>query len=139
MTSIKMNPVSTIKARIGLNPGGDVSRVFAEICKAHMDKYVPRRNGLLRGSARIINNTDIWYNSEYAHYLYVGRKYVMDNGKSAYYSPTYGFWSKPHTPKIDSGEPLNIRDGSSYWDKAMWSAEKDQCIRELENYIGGKR
>lgn len=137
--TVKVNPVSRIKARIGLNPGGDVPRVFAEICKTHMDSYVPRRSGILRGSARIINNNQILYNTEYAHYIYEGKKYVMDNGKSAYYSPTYGFWSKPHTPKVDSGELLNYRDGFRYWDREMWSAEKDQCLKELEDYIGGKR
>ena len=105
-----------------------------------MDSYVPLGDsGILRGSARIINDTDILYNTEYAHYMYMGRKYVMDNGKSAYYSPTYGFWSKPKTPKQDSGEPLNYRNGFSFWDREMWSAEKDQCLKELQDYIGGKR
>ena len=136
---IKMKPVSQIEARLGIDPDGRASRAFAEICKAHMDKYVPKRNGFLRGSARIVNNTDIWYNEQYAHYIYMGKKYVMDNGKSAYYSPTYGFWSKPGVPKHDSGEKLTIKDGFSKWDKHMWSAEKDECLKELRNYIGGNK
>ena len=139
MTTIKMQPVSVIEARLGLEPNGRVRRAFAEICKAHMDKYVPKRNGILRGSARIINGQDILYNTSYAHYIYTGKKYVMDNGKSSYYSPTYGFWSKPGVAKHDSGEPLHYRDGTSYWDRAMWSAEKEECLQELNNFIGGAK
>ena len=137
--TVKMKSVSVIEARLGLGTNGRVNRAFAEICKAHMDSYIPKDSGMLRGSARIINNNDIKYNTRYAHYIYVGRKYVMDNGKGAYYSPTYGFWSKPGVSKTDSGEPLHFRNGFSYWDKQMWSAEKDECIKELKNYIGGAR
>lgn len=137
--SVKLKPVSVIEAQLGINPDGRASRAFAEICMAHMDQYVPYRNGILRGSARVINNTDILYRADYAHYVYEGKKYVMDNGKSAYYSPTYGFWSKKGVPKHDSGESLTFRQGGPHWDKTMWSAEGEDCIRELRKYIGGKK
>lgn len=139
MTTIKMKPVSVIEARLGLEPNGRTRRAFAEICKAHMDRYVPYRNGILRGSARVINGQDILYNTSYAHYIYEGKKYVMDNGKSAYYSPTYGFWSKPGVAKHDSGELLHYSNGFRYWDRQMWSAEKDECLKELKNFIGGAK
>lgn len=139
MTSIKMKPVSVIEARLGLEPNGRTRRAFSEICKAHMDRYVPYRNGILRGSARVVDTEYIKYNTSYAHYIYEGKKYVMDNGKSAYYSPTYGFWSKPGVAKRDSGELLHLNNGFRYWDRQMWSAEKEECLKELKNFIGGAK
>lgn len=47
-------------------------------------------------------------NSDYGHYQYEGELYVDPiTGKGAFYSPEYGFWSRPGVTKIPSGRPLN--------------------------------
>lgn len=95
---MKMKPISQIKADLGINPGGRVQKFLTDTCYKHMDKYVPNDVGNLRDN--VDKGTDyITYKSPYAHYQYIGKLYVMENGKGAYYSPDYGYWSKPRSCK----------------------------------------
>ena len=87
---VKLKPTSEIKARLGIEPNGRVQKFFTNTCYKHMDKYVPQRDGNLRTIVDVQADS-ITYESPYAHYQYEGKKYVMNNGKSAYYSPDYGF------------------------------------------------
>ena len=144
---VDLKPISTIKAQLGLNPNGKVLRKFQDSCYRHMDKYVPYREGNLSGRVDLSNPKYIIYEMPYAHYMYIGEKYVMDNGKSAYYSPDYGFWSKPKSKggtKHPSGEPLTYKPSAGheyagpYWDQRMVSAEIDEVIKEVQDYMGGR-
>ena len=138
---VKLKPTSEIKARLGIEPNGRVQKFFTNTCYKHMDKYVPMRNGDLRSNVDIQADS-ITYESPYAHYQYEGKKYVMDNGKSAYYSPDYGFWSKKGEKKHDSGEKLIYHTAGTghHWDERMKSAEMEQVVQEVQDYInrGGK-
>lgn len=68
---MSLNPVSKIKADLGINAGGRVQRFFTETCYKHMDKYVPKDVGNLRNI--IDRGADyITYESPYAHAQYVG-------------------------------------------------------------------
>lgn len=68
---MKMKPISTIKANLGINPNGRVQRFFTDTCYRYMDKYVPMDTGNLR---RIVDKGTnyITYESPYAHAQYVG-------------------------------------------------------------------
>lgn len=95
---VKIKPISVIKAELGIEPNGRVHRFLTDTCRKHMDKYIPVETGQLRNQWTM--GTDyITYNMPYAHYQYIGKLYVMDNGKGAYYSSDYGFWSKKNTEK----------------------------------------
>lgn len=75
-----------------------MQKFLTDTCYKHMDKYVPNDVGNLRDN--VDKGTDyITYKSPYAHYQYIGKLYVMDNGKGAYYDPDYGYWSKPRSCK----------------------------------------
>ena len=37
--SVKMKPVGQIKARLGIEPTGEVQKFFTNTCYKHMDKY----------------------------------------------------------------------------------------------------
>jgi hypothetical protein len=101
-----------------------------------MDKYVPSDEGNLRKNVDLSDPTKIVYNSPYAHYQYEGKLYVMDNGKGAYYSPTYGFWSDKGKKKHATEKSLNHTGGrGSHWDKKMVTAEFDSLIAKVQNYI----
>ena len=69
---MKMKPISTIKAELGIEPNGRVQRFFTDTCKKHMNKYVPKgETGNLRG----VVNTGIdyiTYEMPYAHAQYIG-------------------------------------------------------------------
>lgn len=137
----KMQPISVIKARLGIEPNGRVQKFFTNTCYKHMDKYVPLDNGDLRTNVDIQPNS-ITYESPYARYQYYGKKMVMSNGKSAYYSPDYGFWSKKGEKKIVTNEDLVYHTPGTgpYWDKKMVSAEMQDVIKEVQDYVnrGGK-
>ena len=138
---VKLQPASVIKARLGIEPNGRVQKFFTNTCYKHMDKYVPRDTGNLRSNVDVDTNT-ITYESPYARYQYYGKKMVMSNGKSAFYSPDYGFWSQKGKKKKLTEESLKYHTPGTgpYWDKRMVSAEMQNVIKETQNYLdrGGK-
>lgn len=138
--SVKFKPISNIHTTLGIEPNGRVQRKFQDACYRHMEKYVPYDEGSLRREVDLSNPNYIVYEMPYAHYMYIGEKYVMDNGKSAYYSPDYGYWSAKGKKKHPSGEPLQYHTGGTgaYWDKRMVSAEINEVVKEVQNYIRRK-
>lgn len=114
---MKMKPISTIKAELGIEPNGRVQRFFTDACAKHMDKYVPFDTGNL-ANYHIEGNNFIVYNQIYAHYQYKG---ISKNGEPLNY----------HRDK----HPL----ANDYWDKRMWSAEKETVIKEVQDYVNSGR
>ena len=109
---VKLKPTSEIKARLGIEPNGRVQKFFTNTCYKHMDKYVPMRDGNLADYH--LENDAVIYEQLYARYQY--------NGISK------------------SGKPLNYKTPGtgSYWDKRMVSAEMEQVVQEVQDYIGGE-
>jgi hypothetical protein len=108
-----MKPTNVIKARLGIEPNGRVQKFFTNTCYKHMDKYVPLDEGNLRTNVSVKSDS-ITYESPYARYQYNG---VSKNGK-----------------------PLNYQTPGTgdYWDKRMVSAEMQDVVKEVQDYIGGK-
>ena len=110
---MKMKPISTIKAQLGINPNGRVQRFFTDACFNHMEKYIPMDTGALAGTFdKGINY--ITYEQPYAHYQYIGESV--------------------------SGKPLNYHKdkhplATSYWDKKMWTAEGQIVVKEVQDYV----
>jgi len=132
-----MKPTSQIKARLGIEPYGRVHKMFTQICADHMDKFIPEKTGILESNKEVLVDRVI-YKSRYAHYQYKGELYVdAQTGKGAFYSNSYGFWSRPKTKKIPSGRPLVYKKPGTgnYWDQRMWSAERQDVINELQAYM----
>jgi hypothetical protein len=113
---VKMQPTSVIKVNLGIDPNGRVQRFFATTCAKHMDKYVPFDTGAL-ARYHIEGGNKIVYNQLYARYQYYG---ISKNGKHLNYQK--------------DKHPL----ATSYWDKHMWTAENQDVVKEVQNYIGGK-
>ena len=115
---VKMQPTSVIKARLGIEPNGRVQKFFTATCARHMDKYVPYDTGTLADTVKVENDKVI-YRQQYARYVYDG---VAPSGKPLNY----------HRDK----HPL----ANDHWDKRMWSAERADVVREVQNYVnrGGK-
>ena len=112
---VKMQPTSTIKARLGIEPNGRVQKFFTNTCYKHMDKYVPLKNGDLRTIVDIQPDS-ITYEMPYARYQYYGIREDGTHEVKAYTSAGTG----------------------PYWDKRMVSAEMQDIVKEVQNYIGGK-
>ena len=113
--SAKIKPTSVIKANLGIEPNGKVQKFFTNTCYRYMDKYVPKDTGALRETVTIDSNS-ITYEQEYAHAQYIGE---VNGGKVVNYT----------TPGT-----------GPYWDKRMVSAEIQDVIAEVQNYVnkGGK-
>ena len=109
---VKLNPTSVIKLRLGINPDGPVQYFFTNTCYKHMDKYVPRDYGDLRKNVTITSNS-ITYESPYASYQYKG---MREDG----------------THRVQN---YTTAGTGPYWDKKMWSAEKDIVIEEVQKYV----
>lgn len=123
---VNMKPTSVIKVRLGINHKGPVHKFFTNTCALHMDKYVPFRTGALAETVVVngkvtsnVSEDEIVYAQKYARIVYDG---------------------------VRKGKPLNYRTdkhklAGPYWDKRMWTAEKDKIIEEVQDYIrtrGGK-
>ena len=80
-----------------------------------MDKYVPMDVGNLRTIVDIQANS-ITYESPYARYQYYGIREDGTHKVRHYTTPGTG----------------------PYWDKRMWSAEGQNVVNEVQNYIGGR-
>lgn len=135
--SVKLKPTSVIKARLGIEPNGRVQRFLTATCDKHMDKYVPYDLGNLRTN-KDIQPESITYMSPYARYIYYGKKMVMpENGKSAFYSPNYGYWSKKGEKKVLTNEDLVYHTPGTgpFWDKRMVSAEIDKVVKEVQDFV----
>jgi hypothetical protein len=113
---VKMQPTSVIKARLGLEPNGKVQKFFTNTCYKHMDKYVPKRDGLLR-TVVDIQADSITYEQQYAEYQYYGMAKDGSRVVKNYTTPGTG----------------------PYWDKRMVSAEMQDVVKEVQNYVGGKK
>ena len=112
---VKLKPTSQIKARLGVEPNGRVQKFFTNTCYKHMDKYVSMRDGNLR-TVVDIQSDSITYESPYAKYQYYGMREDGSRPVSNYTTPSTG----------------------PYWDKRMVSAEMQDVVKEVQDYIGGK-
>lgn len=112
---VKMQPTSQIKARLGIEPNGRVQKFFTNTCYKHMDKYVPKDEGNLRTIVDVESNS-ITYESPYARYQYYGMRDDGTHVVKNYTTPGTG----------------------PYWDKRMVSAEMQDVVKEVQDYIGGK-
>lgn len=139
--SVKLKPTSTIKARLGIQPNGRVQKFFTATCAKHMDQYVPYDEGNL--ALYKIEGTNIIYDQPYAHYMYKGKVMgpnipIKENGIIV------GWFSPKGQPKHYTGEDIDYSKSKArghkyagpYWDKRMWSADKDKIIKEVQDFIG---
>lgn len=84
-----------------------MQRFFTDTCYRYMDKYVPKDIGILRDN--VDKGVDyITYESLYAHYQFVNQ-FPEDH----YTTPGTG----------------------PYWDKRMVSAEMQDVIEEVQEYV----
>lgn len=108
-----LNPISTIKTNLGIEPNGPVQNFFTNTCYIHMNDYVPKgETKALRRTVTLTSNT-ITYEQPYAHAQYVGyTKGPVKNYTTAGTGP--------------------------YWDRRMVSAEINDVVYEVQEYIRRK-
>lgn len=108
---MELKPISEIKLELGINPNGRVQKFFTDTCVKRMDKYIPKDVGNLRDI--IDKGTDyVTYEVPYAHYQYVNQ------------------FPEDHYTTAGTGP---------YWDKRMVSAEMEDVVKEVQNYVKRSR
>lgn len=122
---LKLKPTSQLILDLGLEPNGEIHQWFTDTCALHMDKYVPYRHGDLARSVVLpsgeINRGNVFenaivYNQEYASYVYYG---MRRDGSHVI---------KNYTTDVHE-------QAGPYWDERMWSAEKQEVVKEVQNYF----
>lgn len=111
---VKLEPVSNIKAHLGIEPNGRVQRFFTNTCYKKMTKYVPKDEGFLRGTVSVKADS-ITYKVPYASYQYYGRRFDSRNKRKV---------KKYTTPGT-----------GPYWDKRMWSIEGNDVVKETQAFV----
>lgn len=144
MFTVKVDVSDTAKIleAHGLNKGGRVQEFFTSKLMRKSDPYVPYAAGALKNSARISEDKcAIIYGGaggNYAHYQWEGKLYVDPiTKKGAFYSPTYGFWSRPDVNKEKTDRDLNYNGAplrGSRWVERCWINEKDNIIKSTEEF-----
>jgi hypothetical protein len=130
--SVKFQPVSNIKTRLGIQKYGPAHKFFANNCMNRMNaRYTPEREGEngLTGSSIVDEKCNIIYQSPYAHYLYKGKLYVDPETGSS--------WAKEGTTKVPTNKNLKYHKSGTgpHWDKKMVSAEIKDIERETNEYV----
>lgn len=131
----------------GLDEGGKVQSYIDEFVLFHSEPYLPGKHihdaGVI---ATKIGSGEVIWDSPDANYLYEGKLMVDPiTLKGAFFSPDYGFWSRPNTEKImdPKGRDLNYHNGDlrgSHWFDRMINSEMDELVKGVQNVInGGKK
>ncbi len=137
--SLKLKPTNIIKTRLGIQKNGPVHAFLTQTCADYMDKYVPFASGMLAYKNRKVKTNVIIYDSPYAHYMYKGL--VMGPNVPIKENDIIVGWFSPMKPKYYTGKQLNYNASAGHeyagprWDKRMWSAEKNDVIKEVEEFI----
>lgn len=94
-----------------------------------VQKYMPLDTGALKSQTNAININErgrvYMYppNSDYGHYQYEGIVYVDPKyGNAAFYSPEYGFWSRPGVAKVPSSRRLTYSQpqAQAHWGEVAY-------------------
>ncbi len=140
---IDVSDAATMLKNHGLNPGGRVQAFFTSEIMRKAGPYVPFSAGALKNSARVSEDKcAIIYGGaggRYAHYQWEGKLYVDPiTKKGAFYSPTYGFWSRPGVNKEKTDRDLNYNGAplrGSRWVERCWINEKENIIKSTEAFM----
>jgi len=136
--SIKVELDSKIIAELGLENGGRIHSFFTETCYKHMSPFVPGGTKSHINQNVFLDVDSITYLSPSAPYLYNGKLYVDPlYEKGAFFSPSFGFWSRPGITKKATNIDLkySMPNTGAFWDKKMWSSKSEEVIKEVQSFI----
>ncbi len=141
---IEMKPTSTIIANLGIQENGPVHSFFTNRCYAHMDRFTPYSGS--SGSEShlkenvVLTNDSIIYKAPYAHYMWYGKvmgpniPIINEDGMLIFRSPK-------GKQKNYTGKDIhyNTPGAGAHWDKRMWTAEGDQVVKEVQDFVDKRR
>lgn len=113
-----------------------------------MQKYMPFRQGTLINRTNLLNQQHAGEGKvykyddtlEYAHYMYEGEKYVDPVYRvGGFFSPSFGWWSRPGVKKVPSGEPLfyTRETAEAHWDDVAYARHGKDWLKVVKRAMRG--
>lgn len=111
-----------------------------------MQQYMPRDTGNLIFETDILNKStrgEVYLypnDSDYGHYQYEGYVYVDPvYGVGGFYSPNYGWWSRPNVEKVKSDRKLVYTNpmAQSHWDEVAFANHGQTWLKIVKQILGG--
>lgn len=128
----------------GLNERGRAQCYIDKFILEESEPYVPGKHIQDAGViATEIGSGQVIWDSPDAQYLYEGKLMVDPiTLKGAFFSPDYGFWSRPNTEKIldPNGRDLEYHGGGkrgSKWFDRMIDEKMDELVEGVQNIVNG--
>lgn len=125
---------------MGLEERGRIHKMVDAQFIHYMRLKMPRKDGIMIENTREVIPGKIIVDTPYAHYMNTGIKYVDPKyKKGAFYSDTYGYWSRPGVKKIPSATPLHYNGeptrGAHFVERTILE-NTDDIIRDIIPYLG---
>ena len=125
---VKMKPVNTIIARLGVGKSGDVQRFVTHEVNRRITRYMPYRSSALSTKLKIVSGpAEITVLGPYARYQYYGKVMVGQAPKRVTDKDLDYTQSKSHNPLA-----------GPKWDKHMMAAEGAQIAADIQKYVNRK-
>lgn len=139
-------PSKELMKYVGLDEGGRVQKYIDNFVLEHSEPYLPGKHIHHEGenATKLGSGLVIW-NTPDANYLYEGKLMVDPfTLKGAFFSPTYGFWSRPGVEKIldPAGRDLKYHGGGlrgPKWFDRMIETEFDDLLDGVGHIVNGDR
>lgn len=112
-----------------------------------VQKYMPVDTGELKNQTNVINMNErgrvFLYppDSAYGHYQYEGKLYVDPiTGKGAFFSPEYGFWSRPGVKKVASDRDLTYSQPNAQpkWGEVAYQNHHKEWLEVVKKALNAR-
>ncbi|HAB66594.1 MAG TPA: hypothetical protein DCE23_04420 [Firmicutes bacterium] len=134
-----------LQKAVSLDEGGKVQMYIDKFVLERSAPYTPGKHIIDAGiKGTSIGSGKVVYDDPSASYLYEGKLMVDPTTlKGAFYSPDYGYWSRPNTEKIldPSNRNLIFQGGGKsgdHWFDRMIEDEFDNLLDGIKNVMRGK-
>lgn len=128
-----------IMDKFGIDENGRTQKAIDTSFIHYMRLKMPQDSGLMIANTRNPEGGLVIVETPYAHYMNEGIKYVDPiTGKGAFFNENYGFWSRPNTKKVPSGESLNYHGGpdrGAHFVERTASENFDDILNEAQKEI----
>lgn len=140
-TTVKIDllDATRIISNHGLAPGGFIQKFVTNELLRISSPYTPFKGGVLENTVVMMPDfCGFEYIQPYARYLWEGKLMVDPiTGKGAFFSPTYGFWSRPGVEKELTDTDLKFNGAplrGPKWVERAYMDNKQALLSSVEQF-----
>ena len=148
-TKIKLDlpDAQEIIRRKGLGPRGGAQLFHTGNVLRRMEKYIPKDTSALIKQTVIATSyrtNEIRHPGPYANYLFGGKVMIDPKINAAGFMTDKGWRSRKGAVKILTDRDLDLtkgknKDATAHWDRALVQREGKELVKELQEYIDGRK